>query len=143
MDRLTQWNGQVESAAFAKAFQKGEELFSMALNNKIIIVSPTTLLATLRSIENIWRFEHQHHNSQEISQRAGAIYDKLCGFVEDMEKLGKQIETVNLTYDGAMNKLTMGRGNLIAQANRFTQLGIKSKKELPRTIKESADLEVN
>jgi len=130
-------------AAFAKAFQKDEQLFSLAFSNKIIIVSPTTLLATLRSIENIWRFEHQHRNSQEIARRAGAIYDKLCSFVEDMEKLGKQIETVNSTYEGAMTKLTMGRGNLIAQANRFTELGIKAKKELPRTIKEVADLELD
>ncbi len=130
-------------AAFISAFQKDEQLFSLAFANKIIIVSPTTLLATLRSIENIWRFENQHQNSQEIARRAGAIHDKLCGFVEDMEKLGKQIETVNSTYEGAMTKLTIGRGNLIAQANRFTKLGIKAKKELSRSIKEGADLKVD
>lgn len=129
-------------AAFAGAFQKDDQLFALAFANKIIIVSPTTLLATLRSIENIWRYEHQHRNSQEIARRAGAIYDKLCNFVEDMEKLGKQIETLNSTYDGAMTKLTTGRGNLVAQANRFAELGVKAKKELSKSIKEGADLEL-
>jgi len=130
-------------AAFAEAFQKDEQLFAQAFTNKIIIVSPTTLLATLRSIDNIWRFEHQHRNSEEIARRASAIYDKLCNFVDDMEKLGKQIETINLTYDGAMTKLSKGRGNLIAQANRFTELGVKAKKELSKTIANHADLEVD
>lgn len=129
-------------AAFAKAFQKKEQLFSTAFASKIIIVSPTTLLATLRSIENIWRFEHQHQNSQEMARRAGAMHDKFCGFVEDMEKLGNQLETVHSTYEAAMNKLTIGRGNLIAQASRFNELGIKAKKKLPKTIRERAELEL-
>ena len=130
-------------AAFARAFQADEQLFTLAFSNKIIIVSPTTLLATMRSIENIWRFDHQHRNSEEIAKRAGAIHDKLCGFAEDMEKLGKQIETVNTTYEGAMTKLTRGRGNLIAQTNRFTELGVKAKKALPRTIRETAELAID
>lgn len=128
-------------AAFVKAFQDDEHLFSLAYTNKIIIVSPTTLLATLRSIENIWRLDHQHRNSEEIAHRAGAIHDKLCSFVEDMERLGKQIETVNVTYEGAMTKLSSGRGNLVAQAHRFSELGVKSKKELPNSVKQSADLD--
>ncbi len=130
-------------SAFALSFEKDEKLFSLAFTSKIIIVSPTTLLATLRSIENIWRLEHQHRNSQKIAQRAGRIYDKLCSFLEDMEKLGKQLETVHSTYDTAMSRLSRGRGNLIAQTSRFTELGVKANRTLPKTLSQQADLEVD
>lgn len=129
-------------SAFSLSFEKDEKLFSLAFANKIIIVSPTTLLATLRSIESIWRLEHQHRNSQEIAQRAGRMYDKLCNFVEDMEKMGKQLETVSSTYETAMSRLSHGRGNLIAQANRFTELGVKANRQLPKNLTQQANLEV-
>ena len=128
-------------AAFVAAFQHDEKLFSDAFEQNIIVVTPTTLLATLRTIENIWRHERQNRYSRDLADRAGKVYDKLRVFVEDMEKLGKQLHTANATYDKAMNGLTRGRGNLIAQANRFTDLGVRVKKELPKSILESAELE--
>lgn len=128
-------------AAFMAAFQHDEKLFSDAFRKKIVVVTPTTLLATLRTIENIWRYERQNQNAQAIANRAGAIYDKLRGFVEDMEKLGKQISTVNDSYEGAMNKLTRGRGNLINQATQFVNLGVKVKKTIPKSITETAEIE--
>ncbi|WP_427901737.1 DNA recombination protein RmuC [Marinobacter bryozoorum] len=125
--------------AFVAAFQYDENLFAEAFEKKITVVTPTTLLATLRTIENIWRYERQSQNARKIADRASAVYDKLRVFVEAMEKMGSQLQTVQTTYDGAMNTLTRGRGNLISQASRFVELGVRVKKELPRTITDQAD----
>ena len=127
-------------AAFMAAFQADEKLFNEAFEHKIVVVTPTTLLATLRTVQNIWRYERQNENARLIADRAGALYDKLRGFAEDLEKLGSQLATVNKTYDDAMNKLTHGRGNLIAQAIKFEELGVKVKKKLPKTLTERANL---
>ena len=118
-------------AAFLVAFQHDEELFTDTFSQNIIIVTPTTLLATLRTIENIWRYEHQNENAKIIADKAGQVYDKVRGFVEELEKLGNQLDTVHNTYDNVMNKLTRGKGNLVRQANSFVELGVKVKKKLP------------
>ncbi|WP_404369349.1 DNA recombination protein RmuC [Marinobacter sp.] len=128
--------------AFVAAFQQDEQLFSEAFERKIIVVTPTTLLATLRTIENIWRYERQSQNARLIAEKAGAVYDKLRVFVEAMERMGVQLQTVQGTYDNAMNTLTRGRGNLISQANRFVELGVRVKKELPRAVTEQAEIDV-
>lgn len=128
--------------AFVAAFQQDENLFAEAFERKIIVVTPTTLLATLRTIENIWRYERQSQNAKKIADRAGAVYDKLRVFVEAMEKLGAQLHTAQGTYDNAMNTLTRGRGNLISQANRFVELGVRVKKELPKGVVEQAEVDV-
>ncbi|AZT83363.1 DNA recombination protein RmuC [Marinobacter sp. NP-4(2019)] len=127
--------------AFVAAFQQDENLFAEAFERKIIVVTPTTLLATLRTIENIWRYERQSQNAQRIADRAGAVYDKLRVFVESMEKLGAQLHTAQGSYDAAMNTLTRGRGNLVSQANRFVELGVRVKKELPRAIMDQAEVD--
>lgn len=127
--------------AFVAAFQKDEQLFAEAFERKVIVVTPTTLLATLRTIENIWRYERQSQNARRIADRAGAVYDKLRVFVEAMEKMGTQLQTVQGTYDNAMNTLTRGRGNLIAQADRFVKLGVRVRKPLPKTVMDQADLD--
>ena len=127
--------------AFVAAFQQDENLFAEAFERKIIVVTPTTLLATLRTIENIWRYERQSQNARRIADRAGAVYDKLRVFVEAMEKLGSQLHTAQGTYDNAMNTLTRGRGNLISQANRFVELGVRVKKELPKSIVDQAEVD--
>lgn len=127
--------------AFVAAFQQDENLFAEAFERKIIVVTPTTLLATLRTIENIWRYERQSQNARKIADRASAVYDKLRVFVEAMEKLGTQMHTAQGTYDSAMNTLTRGRGNLISQANRFVELGVRVKKELPKGIMDQAEVD--
>lgn len=127
--------------AFVAAFQQDESLFSEAFERKIIVVTPTTLLATLRTIENVWRYERQSQNARQIAERAGAVYDKLRVFVEAMERLGGQLDTAQGTFDSAMNTLTRGRGNLISQANRFVELGVRVKKELPKAITEQAEVD--
>ncbi|MGD8369223.1 MAG: DNA recombination protein RmuC [Desulfobacterales bacterium] len=129
-------------AAFLAAFKADDNLFSYAFEKRIVVVTPTTLLATLKTIENIWRYERQNKSAQEIVRRAGAIYDKLRLFVESMEKLGKQIDTVQGTYDEAMNRLVRGRGNVISQASRFPELGVSVKTAIPRTVTEIAEDEV-
>jgi len=127
--------------AFVAAFKSDPELFSKAFERKIVVVTPTTLLATLRTIENIWRFERQNENARRIADRAGAVYDKLRGFLEDYEKIGQQLGTVHNTYNQARNKLVEGRGNLIKQAEDFVDLGVKVKKTLPQTLMDDALLE--
>ena len=130
-------------AAFIAAFQADERLFTDAFEHKIIVVTPTTLLATLRTIENIWRYERQNENARAIADKAGIVYDKIRGFVEDLDKLGKQLSTVHTTYDGVMNKLTRGNGNLIRQASSFVDLAVKVKKTIPKNITEQAGVEID
>lgn len=128
-------------SAFIAAFQADERLFTDAFEHKIIVVTPTTLLATLRTIENIWRYERQNENARAIADKAGLVYDKIRGFVDDLDKLGKQLSTVNSTYDGVMNKLTQGNGNLIRQASSFVELGVKVKKSFPKSITDQAGID--
>jgi len=128
-------------SAFIAAFQADEKVFADAFEHKIVVVTPTTLLATLRTIENIWRYERRNENARIIAEKAGALYDKIRGFVEDLDKLGTQLSTVNKTYDGVMNKLTLGQGNLIRQASSFVELGVQVKKTIPKKISEQATLE--
>ena len=129
-------------AAFSTLFQEEDELFIEALAQNIIIVTPTTLLATLRTIENIWHYERQSKNSMEIAKRAGVMYDKFRSFIEDMEKIGKQLATCHSSYDSALVKLAQGRGNLVAQAEQLRELGVQVRKELPKAITEIAELEL-
>ncbi len=128
-------------AAFVSAFQADDRLFGEAVAKKIILVSPTTLLTTLRTIESIWRYEQQSRNTREIAERAAALYDKFCSFAEDMERMGKQLHTLQTSYDSAMLRLTHGRGNLVSQVDRFPRLGVKVKKTIPGSIVERADLQ--
>ena len=128
-------------AAFLAAFQADEKLFNEAFEHKIVVVTPSTLLATLRTVQNIWRYEQQNENARLIADRAGALYDKIRGFAEDIEKLGNQLNTAHKTYDGIVNKLSSGNGNLLRQASAFEELGVKIKKKLPKTLTEQMGLE--
>ena len=128
-------------AAFLVAFQHDDGLFDDAFAENIVIVTPSTLLATLRTVENIWRYERQNENAKRIAEKAGAVYDKFRGFLEEMEKLGVQIGALQNTFDDAMNKLARGRGNLIRQAEGFAELGVKVGKRLPRATLERAGME--
>ncbi|MBU0945267.1 MAG: DNA recombination protein RmuC [Proteobacteria bacterium] len=127
--------------AFISAFQADDRLFGESVAKKIILVSPTTLLATLRTIESIWRSEQQSRNTREIAERAAALYDKFCSLAEDMERMGKQMHALQASYESAMLRLTRGRGNLISQVDRFPRLGVKVKKTLPPSIMDQADLQ--
>lgn len=120
--------------AFSAAVQSEEKLIDEMYSQKVIIVTPTTLLATLRMIEYFWQNEHQSRNAVEIAERASSLYDKLRGFLTDMEKLGLQLDNCKDTYDKAINKLSQGRGNLISQAAKFPELGIKVKEKINQNL---------
>jgi DNA recombination protein RmuC len=126
--------------ALTIAMQKDIELFNEALARNIILVTPTTLLATLRTIENIWRFEYQNRHAQQIATKAGDLYDKFVGFVEDLDELGKKIQSCMTTYDKSYNKLSTGKGNLIKRAEDLKALGIKNSKHL--TLEAQEEYEV-
>ncbi len=118
-------------SAFSAAVQADIGLFNFAWNKKIVIVSPTTLLVTLRTIASIWKHEKQTQNALEIAKQGGALYDKFHGLLEDIDKLGKQLNTVQKTFDNAKNKLTDGRGNLIGQVEKLKTMGANTAKSLP------------
>lgn len=118
-------------SSFSLAVQEDQELFSYAWGNKVVIVSPSTLLATLRTIASIWQQENQTRNALEIARQGGALYDKFVLFIADMESIGKSLEGTRKTYDQAMNKLNTGSGNLVKRAENIKKLGAKTTKELP------------
>ncbi|MCK3685860.1 DNA recombination protein RmuC [Maribellus sp. YY47] len=121
-------------ASFSVAVQEDQELFSYAWDQKVVMVSPSTLLATLRTISSIWQQENQTRNAIEIARQSGALYDKFVGFVSDLDKLGNNLNTTRKTYDDAMSKLKDGRGNLIRSVENIKRLGAKATKELPRNL---------
>ncbi|MFW2556280.1 DNA recombination protein RmuC [Aliarcobacter butzleri] len=116
--------------AFLLATSSDDNLFKLAFDNNIMLVSPSTLYVTLRTIENIWRNEHQNENAQLISKKAADLYDKFVAFVGDIEDIGTNITRTQKAYDGAMNKLSSGNGNLIRRTEEFLELGVKPKKQL-------------
>jgi len=120
--------------AFSLSIQYGENLYVDAYDKNIIIVSPSTLLATLRTIANIWKQEHQSRNVLEIAKQSGALYDKFVGFVEDLKSVGERMEQAKGSYVTAMNKLVDGSGNLIRRAEKIKKLGAKTSKSLPQSI---------
>ncbi len=128
-------------AAFAAVCNYDKGLIPDTLKKNVIIVTPTTLLATLRTVQNIWQFDQQSRNSMEIARRAGIMYDKFRGFLEDLEKIGKQLTIAQNSYGAALLKLTQGRGNLISQADQLKKLGVQAKKDLPKTITQTAEIE--
>jgi DNA recombination protein RmuC len=122
--------------AFLLAIQYGENLYVDAYDKNIIIVSPSTLLATLRTIANIWKQEYQNRNVIEIAKQSGALYDKFVGFVDDLIDVGNRMDQAKNSYEGAMKKLSEGTGNLVNRAERIKKLGAKTSKSLPLKIVE-------
>jgi DNA recombination protein RmuC len=117
-------------SSFSFAVQIDAELFSDAWDKRVVIVSPSTLLATLRTIASIWKQERQNRNVLEIARLSGAMYDKFVGFIGDMENIGKNIKSSQTAYDSAINKLTEGNGNLTLTADKIKKLGAKANKKL-------------
>ncbi|MBR9876244.1 DNA recombination protein RmuC [Vibrio sp. J1-1] len=124
--------------AFQVAIQADPSLVKDAMEQNIILVSPTTLLVALRTIDNLWRNERQNENAKLIAERATKLYDKLRLFVDDMEGLGGALDKANQTYQGAMNKLATGRGNVIRQAESFKQLGVEIKRPISSDLAQLA-----
>ncbi|RTE64933.1 DNA recombination protein RmuC [Amphritea opalescens] len=124
--------------AFLLALQQDKELFSFAYERNIILVSPSTLLVTLRTINNIWRYERQNRFAQEIAHRGGELHDKFVGFVESLDDVGRHLGRTQAAYETAHKRLSTGRGNLVSQAASLHKLGVKSKKELDKKLTDNA-----
>ena len=116
--------------AFLLAASSDNNLFKTAFENNIMLVSPSTLFVTLRTIENIWRYEHQNENALLISKKAADLYDKFAAFVKDIEDIGVNINRTQKAYDAALNKLSSGKGNLLRRSEEFIELGVKAKKKI-------------
>ncbi|MFL9832131.1 DNA recombination protein RmuC [Flavobacterium sp. ST-87] len=120
--------------AFAIALNEDSAMYNKAFEKNIVIVTPATLLATLRTIDSMWTNQKQQENAFEIARQAGALYDKFEGFVADLIKIGKKIDETKTEYSGAMNKLVDGSGNLIVRVEKLKKMGAKAKKALPESI---------
>lgn len=128
-------------ASFGIAVQADRELFNYAWDKKIVIVSPSTLLATLVTISSIWKQEKQTKNAIDIAQRSGALYDKFVGFIEDMKDVGKQMKKSEETYKDAMSKLYEGKGNIVRSIETLKALGAKTTKSIDQNLLDRADTE--
>lgn len=128
-------------SSFGLAIQADNELFGYAWDRKIVIVSPSTLLATLRTISSIWKQEKQTRNALEIANAAGGLYDKFVGFLDDMNEIGKRLEMARDSHDKAIRKLSDGSGNIIKRISDLRKMGAKASKELPSAMVEKAEEE--
>lgn len=120
--------------AFAVVVNEDNSIYNKAFEKNIVIVTPSTLLATLRTIDSMWNNEKQQQNAIEIARQAGALYDKFEGLVTDLTGVGKKIDAAKSDYSSAMNKLVEGRGNLITSVEKLKKMGAKAKKSLPEAI---------
>jgi len=125
--------------AFLAAMRHAPEIYQEALKKNIVMVCPSTLLATVRTVAHLWRQEHQNRNAQEIARQCAMLYDKFVGFVEDLDKVGQRLEQAQSSYSDAVGKLKTGRGNLIRTAENVKKLGVKPNKSLPSKLVDDAD----
>ena len=125
--------------AFAIALNEETTLYNKAFEKNIVIVTPSTLLATLRTIDSMWTNQKQQENAYEIARQAGALYDKFEGFVADLLKVGNKIKDTKTEYDAAMNKLVDGKGNLVTSVEKLKKMGAKAKKSLPESVLRRAE----
>ncbi|WP_185022019.1 DNA recombination protein RmuC [Pseudomonas fluorescens] len=130
-------------AAFSAALQAEPALFQEAFDRNIVIVSPTTLLATLRVIDSLWKQERQSQNAREIAERAGWLYDKFVLFIQDLDEVGNRLQQLDKAYSSARNKLTEGRGNLVSRSEQLKLLGARASKSLPADLLERAMTDVD
>ena len=126
-------------AAFTLAIQEDSQLFTEAFEKNIMLVGPSTLLATLRTIQNIWRYEHQNRNALEIAARAGRLYDKFVAFAEELENIGRYLGQTQRSYETARNRLVSGSGNLVGQVEKLKKLGARASKQLPTQLLNEAE----
>ena len=131
----------VESA-FVEALRADEELFQRAVEQNVLVATPTTLLTSLNIVRQLWRFEEQNVHTAELADRAGKVYKKLVTFLGSMEAVGRQLDKAQESFGLAMNQLVSGKGNLINQAKEFERLGVSIQSELPENLVAKAALEL-
>ena len=126
-------------AMFSVAVDADKNLFAYAWEKKIVIVSPTTLLATLRTIASIWQQENQTKNAFEIARLGGVLYDKMVGFIDDFQKIKRSLEAADKAYNDALGKMSTGKGNMLNTATRIKELGAKAGKTIPQNLLQDAE----
>lgn len=125
-------------AMFSVAVDADKNLFAYAWEKKIVIVSPTTLLATLRTIASIWQQENQTKNAFEIARLGGVLYDKMVGFIDDLQKIKRSLDAADKAYNDALGKMSTGKGNMLNTATRIKELGAKAGKTIPQNLLQDA-----
>ncbi len=128
--------------ALISALQEDAEIFNLGLSKNIILVSTSTLMATMRTVSFIWQQENQKKNVLEIARQSGALYEKFCGFVTDLEGVGKAIDTATKKYESAYGKLYDGRGNLVTSVEKIKKLGAKTTKSISRELLDKSETEL-
>jgi DNA recombination protein RmuC len=126
-------------AALIAALQADPELTMFALNHRIALISPTNFLATMRTVASVWAVHRQNRNAHEIARRAGMLYDKFCGFVENLQKLGDRLRQAQESYDDAYGQLSTGAGNLVRQTEMLRELGARNTKQLEAGLVEQSE----
>jgi DNA recombination protein RmuC len=126
--------------ALILAFESDENLFSEAFSKGIFLVSPSTLTMNLQIIHNMWRYEYQNKNTQEIAKRAGDLYDKFVGFVDALNAVGDKIDKAQEAYQTANNRLISGKGNIVGRTEALKKLGAKTKKSIPKKLLDEVDV---
>lgn len=126
-------------AAFMLALQHDPSLFKEAYDRQIVLVSPTTLLATLRTVENLWRYHKQHKNAEEIARQAGGLHDQFILVAESLDDIGNQLDKTRQAYEKTKSRLVDGRGNLVKRIHNLKTLGAKTKKQLPESLRKKAE----
>ena len=126
-------------AAYVEALSAAPELLEEAFARKIVLVSPSNLWPTLKAVESMWRLERQNENAAEIARRGGALLEKLYGFVDDVMEIDRHLKKASEAHAGAMNKLSTGKGNLIARAEQMRKLGVAVKKQLALGLQKNGD----
>ena len=127
--------------AFLEAVKTDHSLWKYAYDKKILLVSPTNLFAVLKIISDLWKVELQNQNAIAIANKAGAMYDKFAGFLENFQQVGKKIEDANTSYDVALKQLYSGKGNLINRVHELKQMGAKTEKQIPEKLIEQSFLD--
>ncbi|MBN2213000.1 MAG: DNA recombination protein RmuC [Bacteroidales bacterium] len=129
--------------AYMLAIQTDSEIWQYAYDKRILLISPTNLIAALKLVVSLWRQEYQNKNALEIARRSGDLYDKFAGFVEDLTDVGHKLKQTQKSYDASMNKLSWGKGSLVKRAQDLKELGIKTRKDIPQNVLDKSDMEGN
>jgi DNA recombination protein RmuC len=127
--------------AYMLAIQADSEIWQYAYDKRILLISPTNLIAALKLVVSLWRQEYQNKNALEIARRSGELYDKFVGLMEDLSDVGNKLKQTQKSYDASMNKLSMGKGNLVKRAQDLKELGIKTKKDMPQNVLDRTELD--
>ena len=129
--------------AYMLAVQAEPELWQYAYDRRILLISPTNLIAALKMVVSLWRQEYQNKNALEIARRSGELYDKFVGLMEDLIDIGNKLKQTQKSYEASMNKLTLGKGSLVKKAQDLKELGIKTKKDIPQNILDKTEMDEN